>query len=603
MSKSLPPLESSSRGGEAARVGVYASHGPAATNALCVVTPRSTVNSNLRPQSAQRFLETEFTLGPLQDQSLPPYNDLEDPYLAPYWARREMLIRETAERREEMRRQKRLEQHRREVARRRFEERRQRELEELACRTGFATQRRVEAEELTSPKETTSGRKEVAKKRQRTVSSRATGSKKRAVATVPKPPKQKRPDTVGQRGGRPGACSSQGKGKTSSPPRIYYSRPLEKLMVAIAVLHLLLARHLHLQAPVKKRCNRTPPMLKMGRTLNLTVLDHRQGGLRDPAGKEERRRMMNRLLIQPRMIMVTNLKLPSLERKIPTLRIRKIPSRSGPAHHRRSLRNRRRMMQTRRMMNRLLIQPRMIMVTNLKASESGKKDPDTEDQKDTESERSRSSSKKPEDDEQKDEYTEELDKSQTSEKKDTEAEDQKDTESERSRSSSKKPEDDEQKDEYTEELDKSQTSEKKDTESEQSRSSSKKSESSAKLEGDKFEYGDELEGSPSSEKGEAVQQVVEDEHVNDQDVDELDSDAVKSEALDEASGADAAKDSADGASSKESSSKRTSRSSSSVSKGRKNASSSSSSIGSEELSGNDVARASGTGEDEIEDEA
>ncbi|KAG5477589.1 hypothetical protein CUR178_05294 [Leishmania enriettii] len=88
----------------------------------------------------------EFSLGPLQDRFIPPYNDLEDPHLVPYWARKEMLIHEHADQRRRQRRQQEIEEHRKAAARRRFLQRRQQERDELASRKGELTRQREEEE-------------------------------------------------------------------------------------------------------------------------------------------------------------------------------------------------------------------------------------------------------------------------------------------------------------------------------------------------------------------------------------------------------------------------------------------------------------------------
>ncbi|CCD14879.1 unnamed protein product, partial [Trypanosoma congolense IL3000] len=218
MSKSLPPLETSSRSRDGGRALNCVTPGPGIGNALCVLSPGSTINSHLNTYSPQKFLDVEFTLGPLQDQGLPPYNDLEDPYLAPYWARREILIRETAERREELKRRRRLERQKREVARRRFVERRQRELEELACRRGVLTQRRAEAEEeeVTNMQEADRSKRRMRKKRPRHLSTRPVESTDAVAQHYPRPPP--RAESANNRGRRP-VPAYQGKPKTDSPPK------------------------------------------------------------------------------------------------------------------------------------------------------------------------------------------------------------------------------------------------------------------------------------------------------------------------------------------------------------------------------------------------
>eukprot|EP00796_Vickermania_ingenoplastis_P009286 gene9286-6528_t len=97
--------------------------------------------------SGEHHIPVNFTLGPVQNSTLPPYNDLEDPHLADYWARREMLIEERRRRREEERRRQKEEQKRQEAARKRFLRRRRIELEELSSRKGYATQMKEDEEE------------------------------------------------------------------------------------------------------------------------------------------------------------------------------------------------------------------------------------------------------------------------------------------------------------------------------------------------------------------------------------------------------------------------------------------------------------------------
>ncbi|RNF12684.1 starmaker, partial [Trypanosoma rangeli] len=148
MSKVLPLIKPSQPRGRNA----YGSLGPHQSGS-CAPSPFREANGQLtqtvaltarQPTIRAPSREMEFSLGPVQERYLPPYNDLDDPHLAPYWARREMLIRELAERRIELRRQRRLLLKRREIERRRFERRRRRELEEISNKVGYASLRRLE---------------------------------------------------------------------------------------------------------------------------------------------------------------------------------------------------------------------------------------------------------------------------------------------------------------------------------------------------------------------------------------------------------------------------------------------------------------------------
>ncbi|RNF20392.1 hypothetical protein TcG_03662, partial [Trypanosoma cruzi] len=154
MSKALPPIKPLSPRGRDAyngsgrpRTALQTPLTPPEGNAR---VPTATTTTGTAQSSTIRFLSREvgFSLGPVQDRFLPPYNDLEDPHLAQYWARRELLIRELAERRHELQRQRRLERRRREMLRQRFERRRRRELKDLSAKKGYASQRReIEEEE------------------------------------------------------------------------------------------------------------------------------------------------------------------------------------------------------------------------------------------------------------------------------------------------------------------------------------------------------------------------------------------------------------------------------------------------------------------------
>ncbi|CAC9494811.1 conserved hypothetical protein [Leishmania infantum JPCM5] len=108
-------------------------------------SPGATADSQFTGLSTlPRLPQVEFSLGPIQERVIPPYNDLEDPHLVPYWARKEMLIHERAVQRRRLRRQQEVEQQRRAAARRRFLQRRHQEREEMASRKGEQSRQREE---------------------------------------------------------------------------------------------------------------------------------------------------------------------------------------------------------------------------------------------------------------------------------------------------------------------------------------------------------------------------------------------------------------------------------------------------------------------------
>ncbi|AYU79526.1 hypothetical protein, conserved [Leishmania donovani] len=108
-------------------------------------SPGATADSQFTGLSTlPRLPQVEFSLGPIQERVIPPYNDLEDPHLVPYWARKEMLIHERAVQRRRLRRQQEIEQQRKAAARRRFLQRRHQEREEMASRKGEQSRQREE---------------------------------------------------------------------------------------------------------------------------------------------------------------------------------------------------------------------------------------------------------------------------------------------------------------------------------------------------------------------------------------------------------------------------------------------------------------------------
>ncbi|KAG5477322.1 hypothetical protein LSCM4_04540 [Leishmania orientalis] len=157
MSKALPPIQdhrpaSVERGYSSrstTRGAGYEEHQHLYTSSARVRSPSTgaTADSRLNGLATlPRLPHVEFSLGPLQDRVIPPYNDLEDPHLVPYWARKEMLIHEHADQRRRQRRQQEIEEHRKAAARRRFLQRRQQERDELASRKGELTRQREEEE-------------------------------------------------------------------------------------------------------------------------------------------------------------------------------------------------------------------------------------------------------------------------------------------------------------------------------------------------------------------------------------------------------------------------------------------------------------------------
>ncbi|CAG9575203.1 conserved hypothetical protein [Leishmania major strain Friedlin] len=114
-------------------------------------SPGATADSQFTGLSTlPRLPQVEFSLGPIQERVIPPYNDLEDPHLVPYWARKEMLIHERADQRRRLRRQQEIEQQRKAAARRRFLQRRHQEREEMASRKGEQSRQREEEHQSTT---------------------------------------------------------------------------------------------------------------------------------------------------------------------------------------------------------------------------------------------------------------------------------------------------------------------------------------------------------------------------------------------------------------------------------------------------------------------
>ncbi|CAM39137.1 conserved hypothetical protein, partial [Leishmania braziliensis MHOM/BR/75/M2904] len=158
MSKALPPIQdhrpasveqSHSYSRYSARGSRHEEHQRfyASSARVRSLSPGATADSHLTGLSTlPRLPQVEFSLGPIQERNIPPYNDLEDPHLVPYWARKVMLIQERAAQRRRLRRQQEMEEQRMAAARRRFLHRRHQEREEMASRKGEQTRQREEEE-------------------------------------------------------------------------------------------------------------------------------------------------------------------------------------------------------------------------------------------------------------------------------------------------------------------------------------------------------------------------------------------------------------------------------------------------------------------------
>ncbi|CBZ27756.1 conserved hypothetical protein [Leishmania mexicana MHOM/GT/2001/U1103] len=148
-------------------------------------SPGATVDSQFIGLSTlPRLPQVEFSLGPIQERVIPPYNDLEDPHLVPYWARKEMLIHERADQRRRLRRQEEIEQQRKAAARRRFLQRRHQEREQMASRRGEQSRQREEERHSMIPSTSKNSRRVPTKPSTERKSGAAAGGRSRQQAAA-----------------------------------------------------------------------------------------------------------------------------------------------------------------------------------------------------------------------------------------------------------------------------------------------------------------------------------------------------------------------------------------------------------------------------------